>query len=155
MQSLQNRQSNPMSYFSNALSQVLEQRYEGKQMALASQAGMQTSDISRLVREEAPLTGNKLAKLLRAEGMTENDKHLLTQSAVRDFVGEDAYRAWFVQPQAESIIREELGGPRFEGLFPLNPRAEQVIRYIVNHAHEPDTSTALELLGRFLELPEP
>jgi len=144
-----------MSYFSNALSQVLEQRYEGKQMALASQAGMQTSDISRLVREEAPLTGNKLAKLLRAEGMTENDKHLLTQSAVRDFVGEDAYRAWFVQPQAESIIREELGGPRFEGLFPLNPRAEQVIRYIVNHAHEPDTSTALELLGRFLELPEP
>lgn len=124
-------------------------------MALASQAGMQTSDISRLVREEAPLTGNKLARLLRAEGMTENDKHLLTQSAVRDFVGEDAYRTWFITPQPEHILREDLGGPRFEGLFPLSPRAEQVIRYIVNHAHEPDTTTALELLGKFLELPMP
>lgn len=144
-----------MSYFSSALSQILEQRFEGKQMALAALAGMQTSDISRLIREEAPLTSSKLSKLLDAEGMTENDKHLLTQSAVRDFVGEEAYHTWFVEPQNENTLREDLGGPRFEGLFPLSPRAEQVIRYIINHAHEPDTTTALELIGKFLELPEP
>jgi len=144
-----------MTHFKSALQAVLDRTYGGKIAAFASAADMYGHDIGRLLKDEAPLTAEKLAKLLRAEGMTENDKHLLTQSAVRDFVGEDAYRTWFVQPQAESIIREELGGPRFEGLFPLNPRAEQVIRYIVNHAHEPDTSTALELLGRFLELPEP
>lgn len=144
-----------MTHFKPALQTVLDRTHGGKLAALAQASGMHSTDIGRLLKDEAPLTAEKLAKLLRAEGMTENDKHLLTQSAVRDFVGEDAYRAWFVQPQAESIIREELGGPRFEGLFPLNPRAEQVIRYIVNHAHEPDTCTALELLGRFLELPEP
>ena len=146
---------NFMPHFTTALQTVIDRSFGGKQTAIAASCGMGQADFSRLLREEAPLTSAKLAKLLSAEGMNENDKHLLAQSAVRDFVGEETYRTWFVEPQNENTLREDLGGPRFEGLFPLNPRAEQVIRYIVNHAHEPDTSTALELLGRFLELPEP
>lgn len=31
---------------------------------------------------------------------------------------------------------------------------QQLIRHIVSHAHEPDTATALELIGKFLALPE-
>ncbi|NBV88660.1 MAG: hypothetical protein EBR88_03960 [Betaproteobacteria bacterium] len=142
-----------MPYFTSALQTVLDRSFSGKQTALAAACDMQQADISRLLREEAPLSSAKLAKLLNAEGMSEADQHLLSQSAVRDFVGEEAYRTWFTQPQPDHYLREDLGGHSFQSLFPLNPRAAQVIAYIVAHAHEPDTAQALELLGKFLELP--
>lgn len=142
-----------MAYFTAALQTVIDRTHGGKIAALAAAAGMYGPDIGKLLREEVPLTSAKLAKLLTAEGMSEADQHLLSQSAVRDFVGEDAYRTWFTQPQPDHYLREDLGGHSFQSLFPLNPRAAQVIAYIVAHAHEPDTAQALELLGKFLELP--
>lgn len=142
-----------MAYFTTALETVLNRSFSGKQTALGDASGLHQSEIGRLIREETPLTAAKLAKLYTAEGITEADQHLLSQAAVRDFVGEDAYQRYFVERQAESTLRETLGGPEFRGLFPLNPRAEQVIRHIIAHAHEPDTATGLELLGKFLALP--
>jgi len=144
-----------MAHFPTALELVLNRTFSGKQTALASASTLPQPEIGRLLRADSPLTADKFAKLYSAESITEADQHLLSQAAVRDFVGEDAYQRYFVERQAESTLREHLGGPEFKGLFPLNPRAEQVIRYIISHAHEPDTATALELLGKFLALPEP
>lgn len=144
-----------MPHFPTALLTVLDRSFSGKQTALAAASTIPQPEIGRLTRGDSPLTAEKLAKLYGAEGMTEPDLHLLSQAAVRDLVGEDAYQRYFVERQAESTLRENLGGPEFRGLFPLNPRAEQVIGYIIAHAHEADTATALELIGKFLALPEP
>lgn len=146
-----------MSHFSTALSQVLDRSFDGKQLAMAAQAGMQTSDISRLVREDAPLTPQKLEKLLLACAASP-DRTLLVHAAVRDFIGDEQYLARFA-PKAKTgaeSLTESLGGPVFQSLFPLSARAEQVLRYIINRAgHDSDLSKMLELMGNFLELPAP
>ncbi len=146
-----------MSQFSTALTQVLDRSFDGKQMAMAAQAGMQTSDISRLVREDAPLTAQKLEKLLGA-CVALADRTLLIHAAVRDFVGDTEYMNRFAPTEevSKAGLTESLGGPVFKSLFPLSPRAEQVLRYIINRAgHDNDLSKILELMGNFLELPPP
>lgn len=125
-------------------------------MAMAAQAGMQTSDISRLVREDAPLTPQKLEKLLQACS-EKADRTLLIHAAVRDFIGDEEYQSRFA-PKASSnseSLTESLGGPVFKSLFPISQRAEQVLRYIINRAgHDSDLSKILEIMGNFLELPK-
>lgn len=144
-----------MPYFNPALQVVIERRYGGKQTALAAASEMPQSDISKLLRDEAPLSAAKLEKLINAQGMTSSDVQLLSHAAIRDFVGDDIYRDHFIEATPEAHLREDIGGASFQSLFPLSPRAEQVLRYIIAHAHEPDTTTALELLVKFLELPPP
>lgn len=144
-----------MTVFQSALKTVLDRRYTGKIAALSAASDMHGTEIGRLINEESPLTAAKLDKLLNAQGMTPGDIQLLSHAAIRDFVGDQVYRQHFIEPTPETHLREDIGGPSFQSLFPLSPRAEQVLRYIIAHAHEPDTTTALELLGKFLELPLP
>lgn len=144
-----------MPHFNPALQIVIDRRFGGKQTALAAACDMQQSDISKLMRDEAPLSAAKLEKLLLADGMTPDDIQLLSHAAVRDFVGDEAYHSYFLEPANEDFLRQDLGGPAFQTLYPISTRAEQVLRYIIAHAHERDITTALELLGKFLELPTP
>lgn len=146
-----------MAYFPSVLKQVIDRSFGGKLAALSAAAEMHNTDIGRLIREEVPLTAAKLEKLLSAEGMTEADRALLVHAAVRDFVGEAEYTARFAvppSPTTELVLREQLRGPHFHSTFPISPRAEQVLRYLINKAgSDADVTTALELLGKFLELP--
>lgn len=147
-----------MSQFATALQTVLTRNYGDKQSALAIASGINQVEVGRLLKDTAPVTADKLQKLLTAEGMTGDDRALLSHAAVRDFVGDDEYKFRFA-PSAEtkkSGLTESLGGPVFKSLFPLSPRAEQVLRYIINRAgHDNDLSKILELMGNFLELPSP
>lgn len=146
-----------MAHFTQALKTVLERSFAGKQSAMAVASEMQQADISKLVRDAAPLTADKLEKLLTA-CEADADRSLLVHSAVRDFVGEKEYKARFsgnVEPSA-STLREDLGGPSFHAYFPIHPRAEQVLRYLVNNVQSNgDIEASLILIGKFLELPEP
>lgn len=147
-----------MSQFSTALRQCLDRSFAGKIIALASASGLPDPEIGRLLREQTPLTSAKLEKIVKAEGMTSDDRTLLVHAAVRDYVGDDEYQTRFAPKSkrgAESLT-DSLGGPVFQSLFPLSARAEQVLRYIINRAgHDSDLSKMLELMGNFLELPAP
>lgn len=143
-----------MAHFTQALKTVLDRSFAGKQSAMAAASEMQQADISKLVRDAAPLTAEKLEKLLTA-CETDEDRALLVHAAVRDFVGEREYKARFAGTEtSESVLRENLGGPVFRAHFPIDPRAEQVLRYLVNNVQSNgDIEDALKLLGKFLELP--
>ena len=155
MQSLQICRLSFMAHFTQALKTVLERSFGGKQLAMSIPAGMQNSDISRLLKETVPVTAEKLEKLLTA-CETYEDRALLIHAAVRDFVGEKEYKARFAGSTAlsDSVLREDLGGPIFRAHFPIHPRAEQVLRYLVHNVQSNgDIEDALKLLGKFLELP--
>lgn len=147
-----------MSQFATALQTVLTRNYGDKQSALAAASSINQVEVGRLLKDAAPVTADKLQKLVAAEGMTMDDRTLLVHAAVRDFVGDEEYKNRFA-PTAEASkasLTESLGGPVFKSLFPLSPRAEQVLRYIINRAgHDNDLSKILELMGNFLELPPP
>jgi hypothetical protein len=143
-------------HFTTALQTVLRRSFGDKIAALAASAEMHSPDIGKLLREEVPLTAAKLAKLLKA-CEDEDDRSLLIHAAVRDYIGEEEYQSRFCnyQPATEHLVHESsLGGPSFHAQFPIDPRAEQVLRYLVNNVqHNGDVSAALILLGKFLELP--
>lgn len=144
-----------MAHFTQALKTVLDRSFAGKQSAMAAASDMQQADISKLVRDAAPLTAEKLEKLLTACD-ADTDRALLVHAAVRDFVGKHEYKARFTgsTEPSESLLREDLGGPVFRAHFPIDPRAEQVLRYLVNNVQSNgDIEDALKLLGKFLELP--
>ncbi len=143
-------------HFTSALQTVLRRSFGDKHAALANNAGMHPPDIGRLLREEVPLTAAKLTKLLAA-CINSGDRTLLIHAAVRDYVGEDEYQTRFGGYSATpEILHDSLGGPVFQAHFPIHPRAEQVLRYILNRLqHDPDVEQALILLGKFLELPAP
>jgi hypothetical protein len=143
-----------MAHFTQALKTILDRTFGGKIAALAVGAGMHGPEIGRLIREEAPVTAEKLEKLLTACD-ADTDRALLVHAAVRDFVGEKEYKARFTGTEpTESVLREDLGGPVFRAHFPIDPRAEQVLRYLVNNVQSNgDIEDALKLLGKFLELP--
>jgi len=141
-------------HFTTALQTVLRRSFGDKIAALAASAEMHSPDIGKLLREEVPLTAAKLAKLLKA-CEDPDDRSLLIHAAVRDYVGEEEYQARFChyKPSTENIVNEGLGGPSFHAQFPIDPRAEQVLRYLVNNVqHNGDVSDALILIGKFLEL---
>lgn len=143
-----------MAHFSQALKTVIDRSFDGKQLALSSEADMQQSDISRLLKETAPLSPEKLEKLLSACSQPK-DFALLVHAAVRDFVGEEAYAAQFTRPSDVNTLRENLGGPVFTAALPIDPYAEQVLRYIIHRVqHDGTVTEALRILGRFLELPD-
>jgi len=144
-----------MAHFTQALKTVLDRSFSGKQSAMATE-GLQQADISKLIREAAPLTADKLTKIINT-CEDDEDRSLLVHAAVRDYVGEDEYQQRFCTyaPSSERL-NEGLGGPSFHAQFPIDPRAEQVLRYLVNNVqHNTDVSAALILLGKFLELPAP
>lgn len=147
-----------MAHFTPALKNIIRRSFGDKSTALATAAGMHSPDISRLLREEAPLTAEKLEKLLNACELPE-DRTLLVHAAVRDFVGEEQYKSLTgtaTAPQQASTVQESLGGPTFQAHFPIHPRAEQVLRYILHRVQsDGDVEQALILLGKFLSLPEP
>lgn len=144
-----------MAHFTQALKTILDRTFGGKIAALAVGAGMHGPEIGRLIREKAPVTAEKLEKLLTACD-ADTDRALLVHAAVRDFVGKHEYKARFTgsTEPSESLLREDLGGPVFRAHFPIDPRAEQVLRYLVNNVQSNgDIEDALKLLGKFLELP--
>lgn len=152
-----------MALFSQALKTVLDRTFGGKQSALAAASfqvnkedSIEQSDISKLIREAAPLTAEKFDKLLSACENIE-DRNLLTHAAARDFLGEEQYKLLTgAHSTPTAIVQESLGGPTFQAHFPINPRAEQVLRYILTRLQQDaDVEQALILLGKFLELPEP
>lgn len=147
-----------MPLFKTALQTVLRRSFGDKRAALAASASMHGTEIGRILSEEAPLTAEKLEKLLSACESPE-DRTLLVHAAVRDFVGEDHYRLLTGSGTATAptdIVQEGLGGPTFHAHFPIHPRAEQVLRYILNRLQsDGDVEQALILVGKFLELPEP
>ena len=147
-----------MSYFSNALQTVVDRTFGGKHTAISVAADLASNEIGRLVREETPCTAAKLAKLCAAPEIGETDRELLVTAAVRDFVPDELWKRLFSQrpePSMESVLRET-EPLTFFAAFPISPRAAQVLRHLITKAQsDPDVVSALELLGKFLELPEP
>lgn len=145
-----------MSYFSQALKRVLDTSFNGKQQALEHSTGLAASDCGRLIREESPVTAVKLAKLCAASEISLEDQELLVTAAVRDFVPEALWQKLFhARPAPDAGINDATAITIFAD-FPISPRALQVLRYLVSKAQsDPDVTQALELLGKFLELPGP
>ena len=145
-----------MSYFSQALKRVLDARFNGKQQALEFATGLAASDCGRLIREESPLTAVKLAKLCAAPEIEEADRELLVAAAVRDYVPEALWNRLYSQQPEPSLVLRETDPLTFFAAFPISPRAAQVLRHLITKAQsDPDVVQALELLGKFLELPPP
>lgn len=144
-----------MSYFSNALDAVVRRSFGGKLTALGQASGIDSSEIGRLIREITPLTIAKLTKLCEAVEVPDDDKRLLCTSAVRDLVPEPFWSRLF-GPKAEQPSRVQEPAPfEFHGTSPVQPRAAQVLRYLIAQAEkDPDVVQALILLGKFLELPD-
>lgn len=145
-----------MSYFSNALQSVADRTFGGKHTAIAAAADLPSNEIGRIIREETPCTAAKLAKLCSSPEIGPADQELLVTAAVRDFVPEALWQKLFhSRPAPEDGINDSSAITIFAD-FPISPRALQVLRYLVTKAQsDPDVTQALELLGKFLELPAP
>lgn len=143
-----------MGHFQTALSTVVARSFGEKQTALGVASGLGQSEISRLLRGDTPCTAAKLEKLCAAVPVP--DRTLLVEAAVRDFVPDDVWEELYSGPPEERFALREGDGTTFHADFPISPRATQVLRYLITHAQsDPDVVDALELLGKFLKLPDP
>lgn len=154
MQKFQKRIILPMAHFTQALQTVLDRTFDGKQSSLSDAAKMPQSDVSRLLNKNAPVSPEKLTKILGA-CLDPKDRAVLLHAAVRDFVGEEAYASHFTRPSDIDTLREDLGGPVFTATLPILPYVEQVLRYIIHRVqHDGTVAEALRIIGHFLSLPE-
>jgi hypothetical protein len=149
-----------MSYFSTALKEVLDSTFQSKQKAFGEATGIDQAEISRLLREVTPCSAAKLDKLCQSKTLTENDRVTLIMAAIRDYVPENMWKKLFAQGANPAATSEQVSDDtqwktvEYYGHIP--PRSLQIIRYLVERAqHDADVISALDLIGKFLKLPEP
>ncbi len=143
----------PMSYFSTTLQEVLQRTYGGKQTALASSSGLEQSEISRLLREASPCTAPKLAKLCDSPDMPLADQRALCVAAIHDLLPPRLWQILFEGDKSFADQLREHDGFYYVGTHKLPAYPDQVLRYLLENAQQdPDVITALELLGKFMEI---